>query len=351
MTEKRERVFYDLVTKVYIQLPNRNSSEQDVIYENLPKFCCLCKMLGGKQKEKQSKGASNAECPKKSIQTEREHAREPYKETVVPADHPPSRNNPGVAAPAERVKEGNTTSQGDNTDDKDQGKHLSQISTRGLAATRRLVNDEEEEELETTPATGDKGVLKWITSTLVDKGSKKTTGKDKGKMPMGKNEEKGLEKRKDWKVANNFLDYNAGRIAIIWDPRRASLDVVETNAQVIHVIITSVIGRPSASIILRGTRFHDMLCGLGTEGLYANVRFLPSGFISDNSSCIVSLFQKPKIHKPTFKFFNMWCSWSISVIGTKQYTLYYKLKMLKRSLKDLKKKTLWEELHDNPHDA
>ncbi|KAI5673258.1 hypothetical protein M9H77_13622 [Catharanthus roseus] len=43
---------------------------------------------------------------------------------------------------------------------------------------------------------GDKGVLKWITSTLVDKGSKKTTGKDKGKMPMGKNDEKGLEKRK-----------------------------------------------------------------------------------------------------------------------------------------------------------
>ncbi|KAI5666400.1 hypothetical protein M9H77_16253 [Catharanthus roseus] len=74
-------------------------------------------------------------------------------------------------------------------------------------------------------------------------------------------------------------------------------------------------GRPGASIILRGTRFHDM-CGLRT--------------------------------------------------GTKQYTLCYKLKKLKRSLKDLNKKHYGhisakaeaakselkqkqEELHDNPH--
>ncbi|KAI5666818.1 hypothetical protein M9H77_16671 [Catharanthus roseus] len=83
----------------------------------------------------------------------------------------------------------------------------------GQVATKKPGKDVEEDELETTPATGndqkefemgdaqkgDKGILKRITSTLVDKGSKRTTGKDKGKMPMGKNEEKGLEKRKGTK--------------------------------------------------------------------------------------------------------------------------------------------------------
>ncbi|KAI5667594.1 hypothetical protein M9H77_17447 [Catharanthus roseus] len=77
-------------------------------------------------------------------------------------------------------------------------------------------------------------------------------------------------------------------------------------------------------------------------------------------------------------FFNMWCehdlfmglfeaAWSISVIGTKQYTLCYKLKNLIRSLKDLNKKYYGrisakaeaakselkqkqEELHENSHD-
>ncbi|KAI5658672.1 hypothetical protein M9H77_27465 [Catharanthus roseus] len=115
-----------------------------------------------------------------------------------------------------------------------------------------------------------------------------------------------------------------------------------------------------------------------SEGLYANARFLPSGFISDHSSCIVYLFEEPKIHKPSFMFINIWCEhdlfmglakagWFISVIGTKQYTLCYKLKKLKRSLKDLNKKHYGhisaraevaksdlnqkpEELHNNPHD-
>ncbi|KAI5649026.1 hypothetical protein M9H77_35031 [Catharanthus roseus] len=419
MTEKRESFSYaralievdiakELVTEVYIQLPKGKTREQDVIYENMPKFCPLCKMLGhsidgckkkeqevkgGKQKEraqKQLKGASNAEFPKESAQTEGEQAREPHKETAVPTDHPPARNNPVTTVLSKRAKEGNTMAQGDNIDDKDQGRHLSQNSTHGLAATRRLVNDEEEEELETTPKS-DKGVLIRITSILVDKGSKKTTGKDKGKMLMGKNKEKGLEKRKDWKVAHNFFDHKAGRIAIIWDPRRASLDFVETNFPSNtchhHMSYFSQTGRQGASIILRGTGFHDMLCGLGTSRYqlngdllhmgkqsnmfgfrkdYANARILPSGFISDNSSCVVSLFEEPKIHKPSFMFLNMWCEHDLFV-GLVEYTLCYKLKKLKRSLKDLNKKHYGhisakaeavkselkqkhEELHDNPHD-
>ncbi|KAI5653675.1 hypothetical protein M9H77_30862 [Catharanthus roseus] len=104
MTEKKESVSYaralievdvtkELVTEVYIKLPNGNTREQFVIYENVSKFCSFCKMLGysidgckkkeqdvtlGKQKEgaqNKSIGTTNVKCPKGSCQTLMEKGR------------------------------------------------------------------------------------------------------------------------------------------------------------------------------------------------------------------------------------------------------------------------------------
>lgn len=43
---------------------------------------------------------------------------------------------------------------------------------------------------------GYKRAQKWITPILLDKGAKKNLTKDKGKMPMGRNEATALERRK-----------------------------------------------------------------------------------------------------------------------------------------------------------
>lgn len=61
---------------------------------------------------------------------------------------------------------------------------------------------------------------------------------------------------------------------------------------------------------------------------------------------MVSLFDVPKKSKAGFMFFNMWCEhelfigvvercWSMPVVGTKHYILCHKLKLLKKSFKEL----------------
>ncbi|KAI5662745.1 hypothetical protein M9H77_22068 [Catharanthus roseus] len=297
MTEKRERVSYawalievnvtkELVTEIYIHLPNGNIREQFVIYENVPKFCSFCKMLrysidgckkkkqevtGGKQKEgaqnqfadgggkwrsnKNGEGQASSSFLKQGMAM-----KEPHKKDIasVTQNHPPDGQDPGAAK-------------------------------------------------------GKKG----------DFNSVLYSGDREGHVQVSSYE--------------------------VRDFMTCCVDLGLGNVQVWF-----------------------------SEGLYANARFLPSGFISDHLSCIVSLFEEPKIHKPNFMFFNMQCEhdlflglveagWSISVIGTKQYILCYKLKKLKRSLKDLNKKHYGyisskteavkselkqkqEELHDNPHD-
>lgn len=115
-----------------------------------------------------------------------------------------------------------------------------------------------------------------------------------------------------------------------------------------------------------------------TNALYTTARFFPPGCILNHSPCVVSLFHSPKRPKNCFMFFNIWCehdnfliiiekSWNVPLMGTKQYILCRKLKLLKKPMMELNRKhfghmsTKAEQarkqlkqaqilFHDNPHD-
>lgn len=84
-------------------------------------------------------------------------------------------------------------------------------------------------------------------------------------------------------------------------------------------------------------------------GYYGQANFLPSGCLSDHSPFIVSMNQLDRGKLASFKFFNMWTShtefqatvskvWRQEMIGTKQFALCTKLKILKEQLKILNQK-------------
>lgn len=77
--------------------------------------------------------------------------------------------------------------------------------------------------------------------------------------------------------------------------------------------------------------------------------FLPSGYISDHSPCIVSLFMHEQNKRKPFRFFNMWSNhenfhdvvqncWEQEIGGTKQFILCKKLHCLKGEQRKLNEK-------------
>ncbi|KAL7145768.1 hypothetical protein ABFS83_07G108700 [Erythranthe nasuta] len=74
--------------------------------------------------------------------------------------------------------------------------------------------------------------------------------------------------------------------------------------------------------------------------------YLPSGFLSDHSPCIITIGNQENPGQKMFKYFNMWSqhpdfqtivknTWENQVYGTEQFKLCRKLKMLKQPLKAL----------------
>ncbi|XP_022848848.1 uncharacterized protein LOC111371175 [Olea europaea var. sylvestris] len=85
------------------------------------------------------------------------------------------------------------------------------------------------------------------------------------------------------------------------------------------------------------------------NGPHIGANFLPSGYLSDHSLCIVSVDDCVGSGKKPFKFFNIWTmhedfldivqsSWRVNVRGTKQFVLCKKLRKLKVALKELNSK-------------
>ncbi|KAI5670954.1 hypothetical protein M9H77_11318 [Catharanthus roseus] len=321
MTEKRERVSYaqtlievdvtkELATEVYIKLPNGNSREQFVIYENVPKFCSFCKMLGHsidgcKKKEQEVTGGTERRGSKSGMAM-----KEPHKKNIasVTQNYPPDGQDPGTAKGKEGNKVGNKEAPGDSIKDKEQGRQPTQNPTIGLAATGVNTNEKDEEVLETTPT-------------------------KEGDPPTAAIPKKSLH----WHdfmtcyVDLGLVDINSTGTFFTW-----------TNNQTWSKIERAMCNQVWFS-----------------EGLYANARFLLSGFISDHSSCLVSLFEEPKIHKLSFMFFNMWCEDDLFLglvetevekilEGFEQEPLWAYFSKSEAAKLELKQKQ--EELHDNLHD-
>ncbi|KAI5674197.1 hypothetical protein M9H77_14561 [Catharanthus roseus] len=283
--------------KVKLHLTNQN-----MICQRSHLYLCLkmlgysidgCKkkeqeVTGGKQKEgaqNQSADTTNVECPKESGQTVVEKGRsnkngkgqasssslkqgmavnEQHKKDIasVTQNHPPDGQDPGAAKGKEGNKVGSKEAQGDSTKDKEQGRPPTQNPTIGLAATGVNTN---EEVLETIPTKeGDPPRAAVPKKSSHEHIATKRSGKDV--------EEEELE-------TTPATDVNSTGTFFTW-----------TNNQTWSKIDRAMCNQVWFS-----------------EGLYANARFLHWGFISNHSSCIVSLFEEPKIHKPSFVFFNKWC--------------------------------------------
>ncbi|KAI5681853.1 hypothetical protein M9H77_03081 [Catharanthus roseus] len=184
-------------------------------------------------------------------------------------------------------------------------------------------------------------------------------------------------KFKYWKVAHNFNLHEGGRILILWNPLLVSLDVLDVNIQVMHVLITCkvtsknfllsfvygfvVAGRPlwnsltqfGNSVYAPRLVLGDFNCVLSGSDINGNAHVS-----SDVLHCCVDLGLVDLNST----------DWDELIVGTKQFALCRKLKLLKTPLKALNKKyfvhistkadmareelkVAQSSLHDNPQDT
>ncbi|KAI5665828.1 hypothetical protein M9H77_15681 [Catharanthus roseus] len=197
-----------------------------------------------------------------------------------------------------------------------------------------------------------------------------------------------------WKVVHNFEEHEAGRMIIFWNPIMVEVQTMGLHDQVIHLQVTwkpwLVLGDFNNILELddriggaqprayEALNFQNCCMDLGLtdityngarytwnngriwskidramsnqrwliEGHYAVANFLPPGCASDHSPCVVDLFHVQQFAAPRFMFFNMWADhevflslveqeWKKELFGTRQFFLCRKLKLLKKSFKAL----------------
>ncbi|KAI5683184.1 hypothetical protein M9H77_04412 [Catharanthus roseus] len=182
----------ELTMEISIKLPNGKMRSQHVVYENLPKYCPSCQVIGHslemcRKKEKpQSSGKATVPDPTSGLgRGDKELYRvqqclDCRNEASDRGDQMLSTLALNSAFELNLAQTFEQVSQDSNRLTVDQSQGGKSPTTKGLVEVQ----------------TGEKRALKKITPIPVDKGQKKTLSKDRGKIAVGKNDATALERRK-----------------------------------------------------------------------------------------------------------------------------------------------------------
>ncbi|GFS37427.1 phytochrome and flowering time regulatory protein [Actinidia rufa] len=167
-----------------------------------------------------------------------------------------------------------------------------------------------------------------------------------------------------WKMVDNFNRHPNGRILVIWKEELVALVILETFDQAIHCqatykssgltfLITFVyafntaVGRRSLWENLRRVMVNNEWA---QRGMLAQAQYDPPGKLSDHSPCSVSFMEEDNCGPIPFKFFNMWVKHD-NFQAVSLNKLHFSHISIRSMGTEEELQQAQQQLHNNPNDS